>query len=150
MDLNDARKLASDLFKQFDLVGWHFKFDGSVRRFGQCRFRHKTITLSRQLVLLNDEKHVDEIIRHEIAHALLGPGHGHNHKWKQMAINCGAKPERCYDSTIVKPVKHYWIGTCPGCGKQVKRYRKGKVACRSCCDGPFNPEFLFVWRRMEE
>jgi predicted SprT family Zn-dependent metalloprotease len=152
MNLNDARKLAKNLIKEFGLSDWKIKFDRAFRRFGQCQFKNKTISLSRHLVLLNDKTHVEDVIRHEIAHALLGshyrPWHGK--KWKEMAVNCGAKPERCYDSTIVKGVKHYWIGTCPGCGVQTKRYRRTRIACRKCCNGKFNVEFLFIWKRLEE
>jgi hypothetical protein len=51
--------------------------DSAVRRFGTCRYSRKLITLSRQLIELNDQARVLDTILHEIAHALAGPKTGH-------------------------------------------------------------------------
>ena len=150
MNLHEARTLANELLLKFHLSDWRFKFDRSVKRFGQCDYRTKTISLSRHLTLINSQEHIEDTIRHEIAHAMAGQHAGHGRQWKMMAINCGAKPERCYDAQAVKGVDRKWIGTCPKCGLQVKKHRRTKTACRVCCQGEYNTKFLFIWTRIRK
>ena len=100
------------------LAGWTFAFDHARRRFGSCRFREKTITLSRHLTFLNNEEQVRDTILHEIAHALC-PRDGHGQAWKAMCVRIGAKPERCYQAgEVVTPPRRPapWKIGCPRCG----------------------------------
>ena len=41
----------------------------------------------------HDPDEVRDTILHEIAHALVGPGHGHDAVWKAKCVEVGAKPE---------------------------------------------------------
>ncbi len=106
MNLSEAYTLARSLMNQHGLRDWRFEFDSSVSRFGACHYRKKKITLSRRLVYDNTEDEVKDTILHEAAHALSWLRHGrkgcgHGTLWKQVCIEIGARPERCYDSTKV-------------------------------------------------
>jgi predicted SprT family Zn-dependent metalloprotease len=129
--------------------GWTFGFDSARRRFGCCNFGSKRITLSWRIAVLNDEKEVSATIRHEIAHARVGPGHGHDHVWREEAIRCGDDGRRCYDSTEVHVPDAPWTGTCPACGTKYNRHRAPKpgrtFSCSRCSGGRFNPNFILVW-----
>ncbi len=98
MNLDDARALAEAWIEQHGLHGWRFTFDRAVRRFGQCDYLRRTISLSAALTELNDEHRVENTILHEIAHALT-PGANHGPEWKRVAASIGCDAQRC-DSDI--------------------------------------------------
>jgi predicted SprT family Zn-dependent metalloprotease len=115
MNLLDAHKLALKLMAEHELNDWKFAFDKSVRRFGLCSYRKKTIFLSRRLVLDNSEEEVIDVCKHEISHAKCWLKHGrkgcgHGPLWKAMCVEVGARPERCYSSDKVNnTAKHKYF-----------------------------------------
>lgn len=126
MDLMEARELALELMKQHGLEFWYFEFDNAKRRFGICRYSTRRIGLSRNLVLLNTKKRVENTILHEIAHALVGPGNGHNWIWRQKAIEIGCNGKRCHSKEDTTLVERTLIAHCPNCGKNYGRFKKQK------------------------
>jgi predicted SprT family Zn-dependent metalloprotease len=138
LDLHDARQLAESLLHRHGLSDWTFRFDRARRRFGSCRPRSQTITLSAPLTLLNSIDEVRDTVLHEIAHA-LAPGDGHGQRWRAMCARIGAKPRRCYDDRdgrVVSPPRRqapYQIG-CLACGWWTARYRRlsRRLVCRTC------------------
>jgi SprT protein len=98
MELEIAQKEALRLMREHGLHGWGFRFDDGVRSFGTCRYRDKTITLSRRITQLNEAHHVTDIILHEIAHALAGHAAGHGPVWRATAVRIGCSAARCYES----------------------------------------------------
>ena len=146
MELAKADKLARELMTLHGLVApiWSFKFDHAKRRFGVCKANRLAgevykgeISLSRHLVLANDEAKVRDTILHEIAHGLTA-GHGHDNVWKRKCIEIGAKPERCYSSKEVNTVEHLarYQATCGGCEKvyvlhkMTAKRQRTQSACR--------------------
>jgi predicted SprT family Zn-dependent metalloprotease len=136
MNLYEAQHLARDLMTRHGLSDWRFQFDHARRRFGSCRIRTRTITLSRPLTLLNSIDEVRDTILHEIAHALT-PGDGHGAKWKAACRAVGAAPKRCYDdgSVIAPPRREapMLIG-CTRCNWWADRRRRtrSKLICKLC------------------
>lgn len=134
MDLFQAEQMAVQLFKAHGLLkrGWTFEFDSSEKRFGCCFRQQSKITVSKALVELNSEAEVQDVILHEIAHALT-PGHKHDDHWKVVCLAIGARPERCYNSQRVVPVPKRWTGRCPKCGNEIQTlYPKRRWHCRDC------------------
>jgi len=150
MDLNEAKRLAHKEMNRhgLDAAGWTFAFDRAVKRFGQCNFRIRQITLSRHLVELNSKDEVLNTIRHEIAHALAGHQAGHGREWKRVARAIGCDGARTHDAETPEPP---FIGTCPGCKREIKKFRRTRVACSRCCNihshGKFDSRYAFVWTR---
>lgn len=136
MHLDDARAVAVGLMARHGLHTWKFRFDHARRRFGSCRYAARTITLSRPLVLLNDESQVRDTILHEIAHALT-PGDGHGARWKAACLQVGASPTRCYDVHAVRaparPAAKYRLG-CKACDWWVDRRKLSphRYICKRC------------------
>lgn len=148
MTLQDASKLAIKLMTKHNLIksGWKFEFDNSKSRFGACHGRYNKITLSKNLVLLNDEHHVKDTILHEIAHALVGTGHHHDSVWVNKAKEIGCVGTRCYSEEVVKPKPNY-VGICPK-GHQFKRMRLNKRLLKSTCsicDKDYNLDYKLSW-----
>jgi predicted SprT family Zn-dependent metalloprotease len=116
MDTTEAKALGLRIFDEQNLNGWRFKFDTAKKRFGVCSHARRTISLSRALVLLNGREAVEDTIRHEVAHATVGPGHGHDAAWKAECRRVGAKPVRCYSGDDVVRAPTPWTFTCAeGC-----------------------------------
>lgn len=151
MNANRAKQLLKEeIRKHAELSGWRFGFSRSVRQFGCCDFTKRIITISKVLTTLNEEARVLNTIRHEVAHALAGWKNGHNNFWRQKAIELGCDGKRCYDSKEVTTVERPYIGKCPNCGYETKRYRRQRTACSNCCDkynnGKYLATYAFVWR----
>lgn len=146
MQLTDVEKLAAKLFMSHGLKGWSFKFDSAVKRFGLCNHSRKVISLSRHLVQLNAEPAVTNTLLHEIAHALVGAGHGHGKVWVNKAKSIGCYGQRCYSRSEVKTPELQYMLTCPQCGIVTTRARRpsASLACARCCGGRYNPAFKFL------
>lgn len=139
-----AQTLALELMSKHGVGHWTFQFDRALRRFGLCKYQPKIISLSHELVELNNADEVQDVILHEIAHAIVGPGHGHDYVWRQSARQIGARGTRCYPSHV-QGVQKKWIGNCPNCGLAFHRHRRKKISCGRCSRF-FNPDYLIVWR----
>lgn len=151
MEILQAINIANELMQHHGLIdkGWRFEMDRAKRRFGVCKYRSKQITLSTDLTALNEEKEVRNTILHEIAHALVGPRHGHDAVWKAKAIEIGCTGDRCYGSHVIKPKGNY-ESVCPKCKTTKTRHKKPKrdYSCGDCSKGSFKREFLLIWKKV--
>ncbi len=131
MTSHAAFLLAVRLMNEHGLHGWSFRFDHAKRRCGVCRFTSKTIQMSRHYVEHNDETIIRNTILHEIAHALVGPGHGHGPVWQAMALKVGARAVRCNAQAIMP--QGGWQATCGCCKYTYRRHRlRNRNAVYSC------------------
>src|SRR4051794_33690107 len=89
-----ARQLAVDLMANHGLHDWTFAFNRRRRSLGYCWYNRQAIELSVYFVERNGLESIRETVLHEIAHALVGPGHGHGPVWQAKALEVGCKPER--------------------------------------------------------
>lgn len=137
MKIDDCITLAGLLMYKHNLKDWVFKVGKMKRLAGACSYRNKRITLSCHYITNNSNEDIVDTILHEIAHALVGPGNGHNKTWKAKCIEIGARPVRCYGEHI-KMVEGKYIGYCDQCGETFYRHRalrKGKRNYHLAC-GP--------------
>jgi predicted SprT family Zn-dependent metalloprotease len=93
--LQQALDLAAVLMDEHGLAGWSVTLDHARRRAGQCDYTNKRISLSRHYVRHAEDSHIRDTILHEIAHALVGPKHGHDAVWRQK----GAR-DRLYGKSL--------------------------------------------------
>ncbi len=153
MNLHSAKTLAIELMTKHKLydMGYRFLFNQSKYSAGYCKYNSRKIELSQPLTEQSNDLDVRDTILHEIAHALVGSGHGHDAVWRRKALEIGCNGKRCYggdnkDSTdaAYKMLAKY-KGTCVG-GHDHYRNRKPTVkqSCHSCCKR-YNEKFLITW-----
>lgn len=125
MELVKAQAKALVLMNLHGLSDWTFQWDRRKKGFGFCRPSTKTISLSANLVSLNEEKEVVDTILHEIAHALdwvRNRKMGHDWSWKKICIEIGAKPEQYFTEKTVTMDKPLYVLKNAITGTQVGKY----------------------------
>ncbi len=145
MDLRTALLKARSLLQQHGLEDWSIGLDRARRRAGACHYATKTISLSRPLTALHSPEEVRDTILHEVAHALVGPSHGHDAVWRARALAIGCSGSRCVPEDAPK-LEGNWIGVCPQGHQQTKHKRPERVvSCSRCGGGRFDPTHLITW-----
>lgn len=144
VDLRDAFALAEHLLEVHGLEGWSVEYDSAKRRAGVCRFHTRTLGLSAPLTALHGEGEVRDTILHEIAHALVGPRHGHDAVWRRAAVAIGCSGERCVpaDAPRVEPA---WLGVCPAGHSTGRHRRPERVMSCSRCSPRFDLAHVLSW-----
>ncbi|WP_028637467.1 SprT-like domain-containing protein [Nocardioides sp. URHA0032] len=144
MELTAAAQLGRALLDEHGLQDWRLAFDRAKRRAGVCRSDRKEIGLSGPLTALHPEAEVRDTILHEIAHALVGPRHGHDEVWRATALRIGCTGLRCSSEDAPK-IDGHWVGTCPA-GHRRTRHRRPQrpMACGSCSP-TFDVAHLLTW-----
>ncbi|WP_144711511.1 SprT-like domain-containing protein [Curtobacterium pusillum] len=125
---------------------WSFAFDHAKTRAGQCDFARHRITVSRHLAVRFSDDDVDQVLLHEIAHALAGSRAGHGPTWRRTAAAIGYTGSRLYDGPVASELAP-WVGTCPA-GHEHFRYRTPTrlLAC-AMCSRRFDARNVITWNR---
>jgi predicted SprT family Zn-dependent metalloprotease len=158
MQIDDAAKILVQLLKRHGLHNTAIQFDRAKRRLGCFKWTtgrpEGIISLSRYFVTLNDEQRVCQTMLHEIAHALNWKrygGTGHDARWKSIAIEIGAPPDRCFeDGTVAKP-KGQFVGNCRDCGSELSMFRRPRATSiyrhNACRFKPGRGVIVWEWER---
>ena len=140
-----VRFIAENLMAEhLDMGVWSFGFDSAKRRLGVCKYDQHLISLSRYFVDLHSLAEIDQVMRHEIAHAIAGSKAGHSRKWKDIASRIGYNHKKISGDEIGNATARL-IGTCPN-GHTVYRHRQPKtpLSCSKCASR-FDRRFLITW-----
>jgi len=137
--------LAHRLFQQHGLINYSFGFDRAVRRAGQCDFSNRRITISKHLVKNLPVDEIEQVLLHEIAHALAGQKAGHGKIWRDEAKRIGYRFQKVDWAAMSQGTNRY-VGHCPA-GHQHIRMRKPSrpTSCRRCADR-FSSQHQITWQ----
>ena len=80
---------ASTWIAAHHLTGWSFQFDHATKRAGCCNYQTRVISLAHAYARSATDAEIDDALLHEIAHALVGQAHGHDHVWQAQAVALG-------------------------------------------------------------
>lgn len=140
-----VRGLARAMLASYGLKDWTFTFNRRKTEMGLCLYCPKRIELSVYFIELNNDEAIRETLLHEIAHALVGPGHGHDNFWKQQCLKIGAKPERL--GYAVSMPEGPWRAQCGYCGMLHHKHRKPKHMIGWFCSSCGRDRGRLTWKR---
>lgn len=147
MTLVEKQIKCIELMNYHGLTDWNFFFDRAVVRFGLCSYKNKTISLSKTLTELNNWERIKNTMLHEIAHALVGPGHGHDRVWERKALEIGCDGKKYYSRKNTIQPKYKYEATCVH-GKVFTRVKKPRAEYSCCCTtNGFNREFILKFKQ---
>lgn len=149
MNIKTAESLALDKMSQHGLIqkGWKLAWNKAKTVHGSCQYYTATIVLSTPLTELNTEEVVTNTILHEIAHALVGAGCGHNYIWRMKAREIGCSANRTSGQEAVQAAGKY-IGKCKKGLHTFNGYKKrrGLSSCSKCSTSrQFSFENIITW-----
>jgi hypothetical protein len=144
MEVTRALATGRRLLREHGLDDWTIVADRAKTRAGVCRFGRRQIGISRPLTVLHSEEEVLDTILHEIAHALVGPQHGHDALWRAKALEIGCSGERCVSSDAPR-VPGDWVGRCPSGHEKTRHRAPTRLISCGRCSRRFDPRHLFTW-----
>ena len=89
MNRDTAIKFCRDKLNEHGLSHWHIRTAAHMHILGLCDHKTETIFLSIHHLDTHPEPEVENTILHEIAHALVSPGHAHDEVWQAKAREIG-------------------------------------------------------------
>lgn len=133
MNIWKAKDLAKALMSKHGLVGWRFEFHNRKTALGTCNYRDKVIFLSEYCTPLLPDDIIKNTILHEIAHALVGPSHGHDSVWKMRARSIGCTGDTCADVGVLLADHAPFKAECE-CGYKEPKFKRpiGGTATHQC------------------
>ena len=125
---------------------WTCGFDHARTRAGQCDFGRHRITVSRHLAARADANALEQVVLHEIAHALVGSAAGHGSSWRSTARQLGYRGDRLHDGPIADDLAP-WIGRCPSGHEHVRYRRPTRPTSCARCARRYDPANAIQWER---
>lgn len=134
MNRKEFGELCRAEMAKWSLTEWEYGYRNFKRKLGLCVHHEKVLYFSLPFVDNNPVELLLDTIRHEIGHALVGPGYGHGPEWKRLAPHVGYIPKRCADSdSLVLPPKPWVINcNCPIKPGWYRRPRGYSYQCNRC------------------
>lgn len=137
---------ADELLRQHGLGDWTFELSRGKHTLGHCDHEDRQIVFSEYYLHLPMEE-IEDTLLHEIAHALVGPDHGHGAVWKRKCREIGAKPERLAAPGIKTTAKPNYVMECPNCGRRWERFRMRRRNFGSKCPNCQVEVNIYKYRR---
>src|SRR6266699_676044 len=84
------------LLDSHSLHDWHIRVTTDISKpfLGLCDYRAKTIFINGFSIDIHPDEEIINTIKHEVAHAIVGPNNAHNEIWRAKAIELGCDNTR--------------------------------------------------------
>lgn len=137
-------ELAAVLFQKHGIVNYSFGFDRAIRRAGLCDYTKRRITISKHLLANGDMEQIEQVLLHEIAHALVGKDAGHGSTWRKKASEIGYRHQRIDGASLAAKTAK-WQGTCPGNHQHFRSRKPTRALSCKLCSPSFSRRHLISW-----
>lgn len=124
MDTSLVTVVARSYMRKHGLEDWSLQFVRVHSFAGRCNYRRRIIQLNENWTERAMPADVRNTILHEIAHALVGHGHGHNSVWHDKFIGIGGNGETKATDHGLHATKKYVVHCAKGCDDVAYRQRK--------------------------
>lgn len=135
------------------VTGWKVEFHHTIAFAGRCVYAPKTIKYSIPFMLYANETQIAETIAHETAHAILGPGFGHDSEWAELCVDLGGSGRRQtgYPQPLYNSKNFEWIGVCSNCSARTgsNTMPDAPTTCIECKDRVEPLARIHVWYHKE-
>jgi len=149
MKIEDTFEMARRILNENNLSTWNVDIIRSKCFGGRCAHKEKTIYISLPYILTNDMEAIEKIIKHEVAHAIVGPWQAHNYKWRRVARTFGIEPSKYLSSDVKIPAgKYQAICQCCNMIYHMNRQPKRRYSCKKCSGGRFDERYLLVYKKV--
>ena len=141
------RRRAASVMVSFGVRGYSVRVGRpTVASWAHCNFVKRELVFSAQL-LDTDWVFVNQIILHEVAHALTGVTAGHGKKWRDTAAAMGYRLGAKVPYSNPQRVEHKWAVTCETGAHSAMRHERTfgdrEVKCGKCKDDGGGDVWLF-------
>lgn len=147
-DLDRVRVWAETLIVHHLDTSWSFGFDHAKRRAGQCDYGNKRITVSRYLAARFDDHEIQQVLLHEVAHALAGHAAAHGPTWKRIARELGYLGGTTHNGETAVELAP-WVGECPAGHVTYRHRRPSRATSCARCSRSFDAKYLLTWTQRE-
>lgn len=119
MMIEHALKLAEFELAEIGLTGWKVKKSQAMTAFGVCDSYRRVIEISEPIAAVNTEAMTRLVVRHEIAHAIVGAEEQHGQQWRACARRLGVPPTATVP--FHTPTRR-WLMLCSECRRPIGYY----------------------------
>lgn len=126
---------AERLLRQYGLSGWSVSLSRATKVAGKCVYSEKTVYLSRPLIKARGIEAAKMTALHEVAHAVVGPGHSHGAVWKRQFLSMGGdgRSHFAVDTVDAEKLNTKYLGVCPTGHKfSYSRQPSRRRSCPTC------------------
>lgn len=89
MDIPKMHALAVDVVDAYLPQDWTIKWERMDGTAGLCNHTDRVLVFNPSILASYSRDEVLQVVLHEVAHAIVGPGKGHGRVWKDMARRLG-------------------------------------------------------------
>lgn len=123
-----AMLLAAQMLVDNDLGDWQLDIKPVTSYHGQTDFKLHKITFAKNFITVCTKEQFIHVVYHEMAHAKLGPGHGHGRKFKAMCWTLSKDLAVGWHSLLANTKKY--LTHCAKCGTTASA--NNKITRRWC------------------
>lgn len=114
------------------LLDWRVKLHNKRKVLADCNNRTRTIRYSKHFLKIATPDQLDGVTLHEIAHALVGPGHGHDAVFKRKVREI-SPTTKYVGANVEEPIMtHRYNLECPECGSTSRTNVNKRYICGDC------------------
>lgn len=128
--IEQAMLRGSQLLIENGLGDWRVKVNNKRTSLAETWHKEKMIVFSKKFIMISTKEQFEGVALHEIAHALLGRGHGHDEKFVELCTKISGHNKYAQKSTTANIGRYMF--SCPSCGQTASHNSNKDKYCGIC------------------